>query len=259
MSTKRYREEDFEDHIAGHLTTSGYHLLPTSAYDKSLVLLPEEIIAFVKATQPDAYDRLQAQYGDDTDRNLALRVARETERYGTLHVLRKGVKDRGVQLRLVYFRPASGLNPEHAVDLDSFRLQQMYEGQIALADEDAHLTGIPTDTGSLVSEPEMAYLSDSVTTLNETFGIDLTEKDQVRVEEIAREVKEDEGVQAVMAGNNSMSNKRHKVHQAIDDRLLDQVHHSIDLYKKLNDPQVKAALKARLFEQLLRQFAQSER
>ena len=154
-------------------------------------------------------------------------------------------------------REGSGLpvGVTDAVDLDSFRLQQTFEGQVALEGEDARLAGIPTDTGGVVSEPEMAYLSDIVTTLNETFGIDLTEKDQVRVEEIAREVKEDEGVQAVMAGNNTSANKRRKVEKVIDDRLLDQVHHSIDLYKKLNDPQVKAALKARLFEQLLRQFA----
>lgn len=34
-------------------------------------------------------------------------------RRGTLDVLRKGVKDRGVKLRLVYFRPSFRLNPEH--------------------------------------------------------------------------------------------------------------------------------------------------
>lgn len=56
-----------------------------------------------------------------------------------------------------------------------------------------------------------------------------------------------------------MSNKRHKVHKVIDDRILDQVHYSIDLYKKLNDPQVKATLKAQFFDQLLRQFADEGR
>ena len=51
-----------------------------------------------------------------------------------------------------------------------------------------------------------------------------------------------------------MTNKRHKVEKVIDDRILDQVHHSIDLYKKLNDPQVKQTLKDRLFEKLVQQF-----
>ena len=113
MSPHSYREQDFEDHVAEHLTASGYRLLPSSTYDKDLVLIPGELIAFVKATQPDEYDRLQKQYGADTDRNLCLRVSREITKYGTLHVLRKGVKDRGVKIRLVYFRPSSGLNPEH--------------------------------------------------------------------------------------------------------------------------------------------------
>ena len=113
MSVMSYREQDFEDHIAEHLTASGYRLLPSPAYDKDLVLIPEELIAFVKATQPDDYDRLQKQYGADTDRNLCLRISREITKYGTLHILRKGIRDRGAKIRLVYFRPSSGLNPEH--------------------------------------------------------------------------------------------------------------------------------------------------
>ena len=142
-----------------------------------------------------------------------------------------------------------------AVDLDSFRLQQTFEGEIELEATDAGLGGVSAGGGVAVSEPEMAYLSNIVTALNDTYGVDLTERDRVRVEEIVREVESDEGVRAVMTGNNSVSNKRHKVDAVVDDLILGQVHHSIDLYKKLNDPQVKAALKARLFDQLLRQFA----
>ena len=157
-------------------------------------------------------------------------------------------------------RTGAGLPREvvDAVDLDSFRIQETFEGEIDLLPEDAVLPGVPTEARPAGRESEMDFLSNIVSNLNETFGIDLTEKDRIRVEEIVREVQADEGVRAVMAGNNSMGNKRHKVHQVIDSRILDQVHHSIDLYKKLNDPQVKAAFKSRLFEQLTQQFAQVE-
>ena len=141
-----------------------------------------------------------------------------------------------------------------AVDLDSFRIQETFEGEIELTPEDASLSGVPTEAKPMVKEPEKAYLSDIIHVLNETYGLDLTEKDRVRVEEIVREVETDEGVRAVMTGNNSMSNKRHKVEKVIDDRILDQVHHSIELYKKLNDPQVKRTLKDRLFDNLVKQF-----
>ena len=145
-----------------------------------------------------------------------------------------------------------------SVDLDSFRLQKTFEDGIDLENDDAELAGITAGGGSGVSEPEMDYLSAIVNTLNDTFGIDLSEKDRVRVEEIVREVGADEGVHAVMSGNNSVSNKRHKVEAVIDAHILDQVNYSIDLYKRLNDPQVKAALKARMFDQLMRQFAEAE-
>ncbi len=142
-----------------------------------------------------------------------------------------------------------------AVDLDSFRLQQTYEGEIELEREDARLPGIQAEAGGIVAEPDMALLSSIVTALNDTHGLDLTEKDRVRMEEIVREVHEDEGVQAVMAGNNSVRNKRHRVDKAVDDRVLAQVHHSIELYQKLKDPRVLESLKARLFDDLMRQAA----
>ena len=86
--------------------------------------------------------------------------------------------------------------------------------------------------------------------------MDLTERDRVRVEEIVRDVREsDERVRAVMTGNNSVSNKRHKVDRAVDDQVLAQVHHSIELYQKLKDPQVLRMIKAQLFDDLMRQSA----
>src|SRR5690606_30548152 len=82
-------------------------------YDKTLCLIPDEVVAFLKATQYDAWEALERQYGADTERNVLGRIAREIERWGTLHVLRNGVKDRGQKLRLCYFKPSSRLNPDH--------------------------------------------------------------------------------------------------------------------------------------------------
>lgn len=156
-------------------------------------------------------------------------------------------------------RTSAGLPFEvvDAVDLDSFRIQQTYEGSIELEKDDGRVYPIPTGGGMKVPEPEVDYLSHIIATLNETYGIDLTERDKVQVQQIITDVETDEGVQAVLTGNNTMTSKKHKVHQVIDARILDQVHTSIDLYKKLTDPQVNEAFKRRLFERLLRQFSSS--
>ena len=113
MSATTYREQDFEDHVAGHLTEHGYRLGASADYDRGLVLMPGETVQFIRDTQPEGYDRLRQQYGDATDDTVARRISDETRKRGTLDVLRRGVRDRGVTLRLVFFRPSSGLNPEH--------------------------------------------------------------------------------------------------------------------------------------------------
>ena len=40
-------------------------------------------------------------------------MSKEIERRGVLDVLRKGVIDRGCRFNLTYFRPSSGMNPDH--------------------------------------------------------------------------------------------------------------------------------------------------
>lgn len=139
-----------------------------------------------------------------------------------------------------------------AVDLDSFRVQQTYEGQIDLDGEAKALPGIPTEgKGAVEGEPDMEALSVIVQTLNDLYGADLTEKDRIWVEEIIAEVEGDEGLQAIMQADNTMTNKRAKVDEVIDRQILGQVNTSIDLFKKLTDPKVNKAFKARLFERLI--------
>ena len=93
-----YQEEDFEDHIEAHLNRSRYRSRQPALYNRSLCLIPNETLRFIQDTQPEAYQRLEIQYGRDTPTKLLNRVSKEIERRGVLDVLRKGVKDRGCQL-----------------------------------------------------------------------------------------------------------------------------------------------------------------
>ncbi len=114
-----YTEQNFEEYIEAHLLASGYHSQQLEAYDKALCLIPEEALAFIQATQPKEYEKLEKQYGADTPAKLVARLSSEVQKRGTLDVLRKGFKDRGAMFRLAYFKPASGMNPEH---------QELYQG-----------------------------------------------------------------------------------------------------------------------------------
>lgn len=115
MSPAHPTEKRFEDHITDHLVASGYTQRQPSSYDKALCLIPDDVIAFVQATQPDQWQKLERQYGtaEETGRRLCERLQSQIERKGTLEILRKGIETRGCKFKLAYFRPSSGMNPDH--------------------------------------------------------------------------------------------------------------------------------------------------
>jgi type I restriction enzyme R subunit len=113
MTPKNYREQDFEEHIEEHLCKNRYSSLPPTAYDKTLCLIPSELMEFIRETQPKSLEKLELQYGTETEYKLKKRIASEIENRGVIDVLRNGVKDRGCEFKLVYFQPKSGLNPDH--------------------------------------------------------------------------------------------------------------------------------------------------
>ena len=47
-----YREINFEEHIEQHLNQSCYRSLQPTDYNKSLCLIPDEMLQFIQDTQP---------------------------------------------------------------------------------------------------------------------------------------------------------------------------------------------------------------
>jgi type I restriction enzyme R subunit len=115
------KELHFEEHIVNYLTKIAQPDFPeytekdNSCYDKDLCLIPEDLIGFIKESQPKKYDALCAQYGANTDTKLVELVADNINKskLKTLQVLREKVKDRGQYLDLVYFKPSHSKTPEH--------------------------------------------------------------------------------------------------------------------------------------------------
>ncbi|QCU77156.1 type I restriction endonuclease subunit R [Citricoccus sp. SGAir0253] len=107
-------EATFESNIEAHLLSCGWDALPASSYDRDLGLFPEEVIAFVQASQPKAWDTLVARHGGEgTARQRFLKVVADAiDHRGTISVLRGTVKDSGVTVRMCWFKPANTLAPE---------------------------------------------------------------------------------------------------------------------------------------------------
>ena len=103
MTPNNYTERNFEEHIEVQLLNSGYIKVDNKLYDKSLCLIPSQLIAFIQETQPKKFKKLTEQYGEDTNTKLTKRISEKIESKGVIEVLRKGVKDRGSHFDLVYF------------------------------------------------------------------------------------------------------------------------------------------------------------
>ncbi|MFG1903168.1 type I restriction endonuclease subunit R [Micromonospora carbonacea] len=112
-------ERTFEAAIEAALRQAGWLAGSTSHYDRSLGLDTAELAAFIGATQPDEWAKLLAYHGNDPNvaqRQFAQYLARQIDERGPLDVLRRGVKDKGVLIRLAYFKPA------HAITDDALTL-----------------------------------------------------------------------------------------------------------------------------------------
>ena len=138
------------------LVPGGYHRRSPEDYDRSLCLIPADVVDFLLATQPREWEKLKQHHGADVKPRFLGRLSREIGRRGALDVLRNGVKDSGCTFRLAYFRPASGLNEElqrlHAANLFAvvrqLRFSEQGEESLDLA---LFLNGIPIFTAELKS------------------------------------------------------------------------------------------------------------
>lgn len=138
----------------GETPPGGYRKRKPEDYDRSLCLLPRDVVDFVLATQPKEWKKLEQHHGPAVREQFLKRLAAEIGRRGVLEVLRSGIKDSGCKFQLAYFRPSSGLNEEtrrlHAANLFAVVRQVRYSAKNENSlDVVLFLNGIPIFTAEL--------------------------------------------------------------------------------------------------------------
>ena len=113
MSGLSPTEKKFEEHIEKHLCSIGYTSAHFDEYDRSLCLIKDQVINFIKTTQPEKWQRLTEIYDHDAENKILSRISSEVAKRGIVDVLRNQVVDSGVYIDLCYFEPKSDLNPDH--------------------------------------------------------------------------------------------------------------------------------------------------
>jgi len=148
----------FEDLIEKHLVDHGWERGASATFDRKLGIDFDEMLTFIGATQRSAWDDLIERRGGDRDttqREFRKLVVKRIEESGTLHVLRRGVTDMGVDFRLAYFKPEHGLTPELVAGYEANRCTVVR--QLAYSEGEPEktldltllLNGIPTATAEL--------------------------------------------------------------------------------------------------------------
>jgi type I restriction enzyme R subunit len=156
VHTEKAFEESIERHLLGHGWVRGYAL----NYRREVGLDMDEVFAFVTATQAEEWQRLLGLHGGEAvaRQRFGQRLVAELDSRGTIDVLRRGVEDLGVRIRLAYFKPAHSLTPE---------LESLYaKNRFAVTRQVAHsesatkdaidvmlsLNGVPVATAELKNE-----------------------------------------------------------------------------------------------------------
>ncbi len=97
-------------------------------FDRPLAMDRELVVKFVRATQPDSWEMLEQHYPGFAEETVFNQLNETLRSRGLLGVLRRGIKIvPNIQIRLCYFRPASGLEPKRIAEYESNILSVMDE------------------------------------------------------------------------------------------------------------------------------------
>ena len=105
-----HKEISFELEICQHLAAHGwlYAAGDAQGYDRARALFAADVLAWVQATQPKAWEVLDKNHGIKAGDTLLDRLRDQLDQRGTLDVLRNGIELLGLKapLKLAEFKPA---------------------------------------------------------------------------------------------------------------------------------------------------------
>ena len=156
-----HTEISFEVEICQHLAANGWLYAEGDAagYDRAKALFPADVLAWVQATQPQAWEVLTKNHGAKAADALLTRLRDQLDQRGTLEVLRQGIDLLGLKqsLKLAEFKPALAINPEILARHATNRLRVVRQVRYSLANENCidlvlFLNGIPVATVELKTD-----------------------------------------------------------------------------------------------------------
>lgn len=124
MSTDATQERIFQDDIITQMVANGWVQGLPEDYNRESALYEQDVLAFVKETQPKEWQKFCKVYPIDSERHFIDALVAQLKKadinatdqasrtYGVLGVLRHGLKIRNARFSLCQFKPEHDLNPE---------------------------------------------------------------------------------------------------------------------------------------------------
>lgn len=91
----------------------------TRQHDIDKCIYMDVLCEFIAKTQPKEWAKYVKYYGDNASEKLYRRLEDTITNQGLIYVLRNGIEDLGVKLKVCYFKPESGLNETDVTRYDA--------------------------------------------------------------------------------------------------------------------------------------------
>ena len=129
-----HKEIHLEDEICADLTAAGWLFDTADAgrYDRTQALFVDDAIAWIKASQPKAWEAIEKSHGAAAPKVVAERLRKSLDSQGTLAVLRQGFEMIGLKhaVAMCQFKPALAMNADLQARYAANRLRVLATVQI---------------------------------------------------------------------------------------------------------------------------------
>ena len=152
MSKDVTKESVFQDDMIARLQAKDWLLGSGEQYDRETALYTSDVLDFVKNTQPKEWQKFCKNFPVDSEQNFikhlvtqlkkadANAIDKDLRSFGTLGVLRHGLKIRNARFSLCQFMPEHTLNPDTLARYKENRCRVVPELVYSPYATDAHLT-----------------------------------------------------------------------------------------------------------------------
>lgn len=141
---------------------------------------------------------------------------------------------------------------DDGVALRYFRLQQITEGSIDLGKGEAYPLKGPTDVGTSGVRDEAVALSSLIEKLNERFGTDFTEADQLFFDQIRASAEDNEKIVEAAKANN-LPNFSAFLERVLDELFIDRMENNEEIFSRvMTDKEFRSAAHEHLALEIFR-------